>query len=221
MEHIEKTEINNIENVGYLKQKKKKSRKAFWLILLLLVAAAAGLLFYQKKKAEAEAIDPNARENVVLEEDQSWLYLKIESIIGNEITAVETTAPRRMEMPPQDGQPPQGEPPAQDGQPAQGEQPPAQGEQPPQDEQPPQGELPAQGEQPPQGAQSAQRESAATADGELTGEAKTYMIPVGTAVVTKLGSETTFSRLAAGDTICCLIEEADGEPVILKIWIEE
>lgn len=166
MEHIEK-------------KKKKKSRKAFWLILLLLVAAAAGLLFYQKKKAEAEAIDPNARENVVLEEDQSWLYLKIESIIGNEITAVETTAPRRMEMLPQDGQP-------------------------------------AQGEQPP-----AQRESAATADGELTGEAKTYMIPVGTAVVTKLGSETTFSRLAAGDTICCLIEEADGEPVILKIWIEE
>lgn len=204
MEHIEK-------------KKKKKSRKAFWLILLLLVAAAAGLLFYQKKKAEAEAIDPNARENVVLEEDQSWLYLKIESIIGNEITAVETTAPRRMEMPPQDGQPPaQGEQPSQDGQPPQGEQPPAQGEQPPQDEQPPQGELPAQGEQPP-----AQRESAATADGELTGEAKTYMIPVGTAVVTKLGSETTFSRLAAGDTICCLIEEADGEPVILKIWIEE
>lgn len=165
MEHIEK-------------KKKKKSRKAFWLILLLLAAAAAGLFFYQKKKAEAEAIDPNARENVVLEEDQSWLYLKIESIIGNEITAVETTAPRRMEMPPQDGQPAQGEPPAQRG-------------------------------------------SAATADGELTGEAKTYMIPVGTAVVTKLGSETTFSRLAAGDTICCLIEEADGEPVILKIWIEE
>lgn len=214
MEHIEKTEINNIENVGYLKQKKKKSRKTFWLILLLLVAAAAGLFFYQKKKAEAEAIDPNARENVVLEEDQNWLYLKIESIIGNEITAVETTAPRRMEMPPQDGQPPQGESPAQ------GELP-AQGEQPPQGEQPAQGEPPAQGEQPPQGAQSAQRESAATADGELTGEAKTYMIPVGTAVVTKLGSETTFSRLAAGDTICCLIEEADGEPVILKIWIEE
>lgn len=171
MEHIEK-------------KKKQKSRKAFWLILLLLVAAAAGLLFYQKKKAEAEAIDPNARENVVLEEAQSWLYLKLESIIGNEITAVETTAPRRMEMP-------------------------AQGEQ------LPQGAQSAQGEQPPQ------RESAASADGELTGEAKTYMIPVGTAVVTKLGSETTFSRLAAGDTICCLIEEADGEPVILKIWIEE
>lgn len=203
MEHIEK-------------KKKKKSRKAFWLIFLLLAAAAAGLLFYQKKKAEAEAIDPNARENVVLEEAQSWLYLKIESIIGNEITAVETTAPRRMEMPPQGEPPAQGEQPLQDGQPAHGEQPPAQDGEPPQGEQPP-----AQGGQPSQGEPPAQRESAATADGELTGEAKTYMIPVGTAVVTKLGSETTFSRLAAGDTICCLVEEADGEPVILKIWIEE
>lgn len=202
MEHIEK-------------KKKKKSRKAFWLIFLLLFAAAAGLFFYQKKKAEAEAIDPNARENVVLEEDLSWLYLKIESIIGNEITAVETTAPRRMEMPPQGEPPAQGEQPPQDGQPAHGEQPPAQGEQ------LPQGAQSAQGEPPAQDGQPAQRESAATADGELTGEAKTYMIPVGTAVVTKLGSETTFSRLAAGDTICCLIEEADGEPVILKIWIEE
>lgn len=50
---------------------------------------------------------------------------------------------------------------------------------------------------------------------------QTYTIPVGTEVVTKPGSVTTFSRLAAGDMIRCLMQEEDGEAVILKIWIEE
>ena len=59
------------------------------------------------------------------------------------------------------------------------------------------------------------------ADGREDDIAQTYMIPVGTDVVTKLGSVTTFSRLAAGDTIHCLTQEEDGETVILKIWIEE
>lgn len=56
---------------------------------------------------------------------------------------------------------------------------------------------------------------------EEAGVSQTYMIPVGTDVITKLGSVTTFSRLAAGDTIHCLTQEEDGETVILKIWIEE
>ena len=132
-----------MENAEYLKQKKKKKkgRKIFWLIsILVLIAVAAGIFFYQKQKKEAEETDPNARENVVLEENQSWQSLQIENIVGNEIEAV---------------------------------------------------------------------------DGAF------YTIPVGTEVVTKLGSVTTFSRLAQGDTICCLMQEDAGEAVILKIWIEE
>ena len=53
-------------------------------------------------------------------------------------------------------------------------------------------------------------------------EEKTWMIPVGTEVVTKLGTTTTFVRLSSGDTIQMLMqtgESADGD--ILKIWITQ
>ena len=54
------------------------------------------------------------------------------------------------------------------------------------------------------------------------GEASQYTIPVGTDGVTALGSVTTFSRLAQGDRISCLMEHtADEGDEILKIWIEE
>lgn len=54
------------------------------------------------------------------------------------------------------------------------------------------------------------------------GEASQYTIPVGTDVVTALGSITTFSRLAQGDRISCLMERTEDEgDEILKIWIEE
>ena len=44
-------------------------------------------------------------------------------------------------------------------------------------------------------------------------------IPVGTKVMTRLGTETTFSRLAAGDNIKMLVQENDGQQEILEIWI--
>ena len=57
-------------------------------------------------------------------------------------------------------------------------------------------------------------------DGEETTEPGTWMIPVGTEVVTKLGTTTTFARLASGDTIKVLMQnEDDGTQDILKIWI--
>lgn len=150
-----------MENTEYQKQKrkKKKGRKYFWLICILL-AAFALCFFYQKQRAQESEVDPNAREAVVLEEGQSWLTLRIETIIGNEIRAVET----RDEI-------------------------------------------------------GRSKETEAQAGNQ--GEVKTYCIPVGTAVVTKLGSVTTFSRLAAGDKICCLMADSGKEAVILKIWIEE
>ena len=50
-----------------------------------------------------------------------------------------------------------------------------------------------------------------------TGEAKSFEIPAGTQVITKLGVETTFSRLSVGNIIALLLEE--GTDNILKIWI--
>lgn len=138
-----------MEHTQYLIQKKKK-KKRNRLILCLLLLAAAGicLFFWQKQRAQIQQADPNARESVELTENQSWRFLQIENIIGNEMQAV----------PDKDG------------------------------------------------------------EGK---ESETYEIPVGTNVITKLGSVTTFSRLASGDRIACLMEEADGKAVILKIWIEE
>ena len=46
-------------------------------------------------------------------------------------------------------------------------------------------------------------------DGEETTESGTWMIPVGTEVVTKLGTTTTFARLASGDTIKVLMQNED------------
>lgn len=51
------------------------------------------------------------------------------------------------------------------------------------------------------------------------GEEQTWTIPVGTEVVTKLGTTTTFARLAAGDTVEVLIDDQTQE--ILKIWITQ
>ncbi len=160
-----------MENTEYQKQKrkKKKGRKYFWLICILL-AAFALCFFYQKQRAQESEVDPNAREAVVLEEGQSWLTLRIETIIGNEIRAVETRD-----------------------------------------------EIGRSKEAETQDDRGKETEAQAGSQGEV----KTYCIPVGTAVVTKLGSVTTFSRLAAGDKICCLMADSGKEAVILKIWIEE
>lgn len=52
-----------------------------------------------------------------------------------------------------------------------------------------------------------------------TGETMEYRIPVGTDVETRLGSITTFSRLASGDRIAILFDTAEQEEFIRKIWI--
>ena len=57
-------------------------------------------------------------------------------------------------------------------------------------------------------------------DGEETTESGTWTIPVGTDVVTKLGTTTTFARLASGDTIKVLVQDGEDDTQdILKIWI--
>lgn len=53
-------------------------------------------------------------------------------------------------------------------------------------------------------------------------EDKIWQIPVGTDVITKLGTTTTFSRLANADVIDVLIQADDnGNETIQKVWITE
>ena len=49
---------------------------------------------------------------------------------------------------------------------------------------------------------------------QLTKETVTTQIPVGTDVTTRLGTVTTFSRLAAGDLVALVVQEVDGQQVI-------
>ncbi len=56
-------------------------------------------------------------------------------------------------------------------------------------------------------------------EGNEKGEAETFLIPVGTEVITSIESVTTFSRLAVGNTIHCLMQDTDEGPVIVRIWI--
>ena len=54
------------------------------------------------------------------------------------------------------------------------------------------------------------------------GETQTWMIPVGTDIVTKLGTTTTFARLSSGDTIQMLTQADESDDRnILKIWITQ
>lgn len=53
----------------------------------------------------------------------------------------------------------------------------------------------------------------------LTGETVTAQIPVGTQVTTKLGTVTTFSRLAAGDFVALVMDTVDGEKTISAVYI--
>ena len=44
-----------------------------------------------------------------------------------------------------------------------------------------------------------------------------YQIPVGTSVITKLGTSATFSSLSTGDVIAIALEK--GTDIIDKVWI--
>lgn len=54
---------------------------------------------------------------------------------------------------------------------------------------------------------------------EVTEESVTTFIPVGCDVTTKLGTVTTFSRLAAGDKVALVMEEVKGEQIIVAVYI--
>lgn len=124
--------------------KKKKNRLWLWLVVAVLILAAGGIWGYQKSYANQE----EKEEEIVLQNNQELVDIRITKMLGNEMTG---------------------------------------------------------------NILSENRE-----------EEKTWLIPVGTEVVTKLGTTTTFARLSSGDTIQMLLQtgEEDSED-ILKIWITQ
>lgn len=124
--------------------KKKKNRLWPWLVVAVVILAAGGIWGYQKSYANQE----EKEEEIVLQDNQELVDIRITKMLGNEMTG---------------------------------------------------------------NILSENRE-----------EEKTWLIPVGTEVVTKLGTTTTFARLSSGDTIQMLLQtgEEDSED-ILKIWITQ
>ena len=57
---------------------------------------------------------------------------------------------------------------------------------------------------------------------QLTGEEKTLLIPVGTAVTTPLGTQTTFTSIVVDDMLKLVVEEdGDGGETVTAVWIVE
>lgn len=127
--------------------KKKKSKLWVWLLVLVLAVAAGGSFGYQKSNAGQETKE----EEIVLQENQELIYVRITKMLGNEMTGSIVSEDKHQQ------------------------------------------------------------------------EQQTWLIPVGTEVVTKLGTTTTFARLSSGDTVQMLMQtgEAAADGDILKIWITQ
>ena len=84
------------------------------------------------------------------------------------------------------------------------------------------GEMPSRGQQGNSSASSRSETNQFTYDNKtyrIGSESITTYIPVGTDVTTKLGTVTTFSRLAADDYVALVIEKDGDEEVIAAVYI--
>ncbi|WP_321002322.1 hypothetical protein [Eisenbergiella porci] len=204
--------------------KKKGGKKVLAAAACIgLLAAAGSFFFWQKSNADA------AEGAVVIEagENGEIIYAQIDNIVGNDIdvSIMEETAsgsgntgqeisgrengawdipdgmPQGMPADMSDGTP-QGMP---DGYPADGA-----------------GVMGNGGDEGGNSTRNSTKGSTGNNAGSVsaftdTGETRSFEIPAGTQVITKLGVETTFSRLSAGNIIALLLEKETDN--ILKIWV--
>ena len=207
----------NLTNEMIRVEKNKKRKKKFFIstgVFLLFIIIGTFYWYTQIRETETEV---ESSDNIQVASNQELVLGQITVINGNEMTFVlveesentESTSQqteRGTRQPVSDetasgetvsGEMPAGEMPA--GETSAGEMP--AGEM-------PTGEIPTE-------------ETSESSDVTYTAldEERTMVIPVGTEVVTKLGTVTTFSRLASGDVMKILTEKSGDEDVILKIWI--
>ena len=180
---------------------------------MILTAVIASMLLTACSGKTADA-DSTAKSEISLEEGQSLIIGQVTAINGNEVVlalAEETDMQEnsRGEMPSF----------------AEGEMPSfARGEMPSFAE----GEAPGGNVQNGSGGGQGFRGGIQEADGQdrslyqLTGEEKTLLIPVGTAVTTPLGTQTTFTSIAVDDMLKLVVEEdGDGVETVTAVWIAE
>ncbi|MCR5716280.1 MAG: hypothetical protein K6G23_05505 [Lachnospiraceae bacterium] len=235
---MEEADARAVAQARAKKAARKRKARIRKLIIFLAVIAVAGLLagsYYLKKQAEEAAA--NALAEVTCEEGQTAVYAQITEVYGNEVTytvlqEIETEAQAVTETEAAGSEMPGGEAAGSEmpsGDAAGSEMPGGDG---------PSGGMPdgdsasseAAGGMPGggmggmqmggMGNESEDETSRITISGvtyELTDESITVQIPVGTDVITKLGSTTTFAKLSVGDNIAFIMEDDQ----IVKIYIVE
>lgn len=213
-------------------QKKKKNRKKKGIAGVLVLVLAAGGIWYGIWGRQLTAADSQTTVKIIAESGQEIIFAKLNSVKGNEITYTvaeeagdtadtEERGGKRGDTPM--GERPEGE---NAEMPQMGEAPMGgRGERPEGENQEEMGEAPAgeRGERP-EGGMPFQNSVADTFTYEnvtyrLTEETVTAQIPVGTEVTTKLGTVTTFSRLAAGDYVALVVETSGEEQTIVAVYI--
>ncbi|MDD2971500.1 MAG: hypothetical protein PHE02_05145 [Lachnospiraceae bacterium] len=221
--------LRSMQTQAELEKKKKKKRRKlliFLLVLILVICGAVG--FYLKKQADAKADTVESSEDVVPAENQELIIGQITSIQGNEITydlveedASENSTEERA-----------GAASSASSENMQGGEMPDMSSDDTSDRSTgnmTSGDMPdmSSGAMPDMGGEEGTTDAAMPAPSMLV--TKTYhslgkepcetMIPVGTDVVTKLGTTTSFARLATGDVVQMLMERDGDDKVIIKMWI--
>lgn len=209
LEHLEEQKKRREKK---LKERHRKQRRVIITIALLAAIAVAVVFTIRAQKAKEAAAD--ATVSIETAEDEELIYAKVISIKGNDMdvsilkaaeagtdagTVAGTDAGKGAASdgthagPPSDGT--QAAPAASDGTQA----------------------APAAGgsQTPPSfGQNSASNETQYTE----TGETKSYEIPVGTEVITKTGTETTFARLSVDNTLAIVVKKDTDN--IIRIYIQ-
>ena len=231
----ERTMIREQERLAK-EAKKKKTKKYKIIISVVLAVALFGTVWYvgwgRNMLAQTAAnttveIKKSAGQEVVIAQITSIKgneisYVVAEEVITEEVQSSEDTKVETKEESAQSQRP--------QSQGAQGERPSrGEGERPSFDG----GEMPSwggqgRGEMPSRGQQGSSSASSRSETNQFTYDNKTYRIgsesittyiPVGTDVTTKLGTVTTFSRLAADDYVALVIEKDGDEEVIAAVYI--
>ena len=197
----------NLTNEMIRVEKNKKRKKKFFIstgVFLLFIIIGTFFWYTQIRETETEV---ESSDNIQVASNQELVLGQITVINGNEMTFVLVEESENTESTSQQTERGTRQPVSDEtasGETVSGEM--------------PTGEMPA-GEMPT--GEIPTEETSESSDVTYTAldEERTMVIPVGTEVVTKLGTVTTFSRLASGDVMKILTEKSGDEDVILKIWI--
>ena len=211
-----------VENAGSTETEEIKLEKGQWLVYGQIASINGNEITYYVMNAEEEVAEDDAQPSNGVEAEETTEQPEKAEGKGKERPQMpEGVEGERPQMPeggfPGGGEMPEGFEPGKMPEGVEGERP-----------QMPEGGFPGGGEMPegfepgkmPEGVEGERPQMPERDDvSKQEEETVTVQIPVGTPVTTRLGAETTFSRLAVGDKIKMLVQQEDGQQVILAVWI--